>query len=109
MEVVDPVGERGVGHKVRAEADPGRMASHPRSRNMRRAHVERWKRRVRRYYGGYAEGDPRAIGLLAATRAPCSCWMCGNPRRAHKSPHWRLPAHECRADEALEQDMEDEC
>ncbi len=26
---------------------------------------------------------PRAIGRRAIDRTPCSCWMCGNPRRYH--------------------------
>ena len=27
---------------------------------------------------------PRNIGLLGTTPRPCSCWMCGNPRRHSK-------------------------
>ena len=46
----------------------------------RRWQLDRIKRRVARYYGGYAAGDPRRIGKLAQTRTPCSCEMCGNPR-----------------------------
>jgi hypothetical protein len=47
----------------------------------RRAALARIKRRVARYYGGYAAGDLRATGRLAQARTPCSCWMCANPRR----------------------------
>jgi|GEM_PF-685088 len=37
------------------------------------------------------EGRPTAyiaaqIGMLAATRAPCSCYACGNPRRHFGEP-----------------------
>ena len=52
-----------------------------RSRAFRRHHEERIKRRVRRYYGGYAAERPRHLGRIAHSRQPCSCWMCGNPRR----------------------------
>ena len=51
-----------------------------RSRAWRRHQEVRVKQRVRNYYGGYAKGKPRALGRLARTRQPCSCWMCGNPR-----------------------------
>jgi hypothetical protein len=57
-----------------------------RTRAFRRHHDERIKRRVARYYSGYAAGDPRATGRLAHTRTPCSCWMCGNPRRWRHEP-----------------------
>lgn len=51
-----------------------------RDRALRRHHEARVKRRVAVYYGGYAAHDPKHRGRLAATRTPCSCWMCGNPR-----------------------------
>lgn len=51
------------------------------NRALRRHHDERTKRRVAVYYGGYAAHDLKHRGRLAATRTPCSCWMCGNPRR----------------------------
>jgi len=51
-----------------------------RSRAWRRHQEARVKQRVRNYYGGYARENPRALGRLARTRQPCSCWMCGNPR-----------------------------
>jgi hypothetical protein len=52
-----------------------------RSRDLRRHHERRIKRRVRHYYGGRAAHDPRRLGKLAHTRRPCSCSMCGNARR----------------------------
>jgi len=51
------------------------------TRAYRRHHLERIKRRVRDYFGGVLQGDRRHIGILARTRVPCSCHMCGNPRR----------------------------
>lgn len=52
-----------------------------RDRGFRRHQMDRMKKRVANYYGGYAKGDPRIIGKLAQTRTPCSCYVCGNPRR----------------------------
>ena len=52
-----------------------------RARAIRRHHEQRIKRRVRRYYGGYAAELPRHLGRIAHSRQRCSCWMCGNPRR----------------------------
>jgi hypothetical protein len=51
------------------------------TRAMRRYLLERKKRRVRSYYGGYWREYPdwRAkaiIGKLAQTPTPCSCWAC---------------------------------
>ena len=57
-----------------------------RDRAFRRAQDARLKERVRKYYGGYAKHDPKAIGKLAQTRTPCSCSMCGNPRRWFGDP-----------------------
>jgi hypothetical protein len=51
------------------------------SRADRRHHMQRLKQRVADYYIGHARDDARARGRLAKTRTPCSCWMCGNPRR----------------------------
>lgn len=57
-----------------------------RGRAFRRHQLARIKRRVQGHYGGYAQGDPRHTGKLARTRTPCSCWMCGNPRRSFGEP-----------------------
>ena len=51
------------------------------SRALRRHHDQRVKQRVAGYHGGVARHDAQARGRLAQTRTPCSCWMCGNPRR----------------------------
>lgn len=51
------------------------------TRAVRRHHAQRMKQRVADYYGGHARDVPRQLGRLARTRTPCSCTMCGNPRR----------------------------
>jgi hypothetical protein len=56
------------------------------SRSLRRHHERRIKKRTSDYYGGYARHDARALGKLARARTPCSCWMCGNPRRFSGAP-----------------------
>jgi hypothetical protein len=53
------------------------------SRAERRAQVVRMKHRTRGYYG-WPTDDPAELGKRAYTPARCSCWMCGNPRRALK-------------------------
>ena len=67
-------------------------------RGLRRHHVRRLKRRRRGYwYGTFEEFAPltrRALGVVVNTPKPCSCWMCGNPRK-----HWRERSlQEIRAD-----------
>jgi hypothetical protein len=64
----------------------GTTFSAMRTRAFRRHHEERIKRRVAYYYGRYAAGNPPHIGRIAHTRTPCSCWMCGNPRRWLREP-----------------------
>jgi len=57
------------------------------TRALRRHHAERRKRWVQRELGDHLcwAGDDRErsklLGRLAETPKPCSCWMCGNPRR----------------------------
>lgn len=60
----------------------------------RRAHVLRLRARVRRrtmweYHASFfwtpAELDLRCA-KMAGTRTPCSCWMCGNPRKYANGP-----------------------
>ena len=41
--------------------------------------------RLGRTPGSAAERERRA-GLLANTATPCSCWLCGNPRRLFDEP-----------------------
>lgn len=51
------------------------------SRAMRRHHAARLKHARRFYFGIDSRTDPRRQGMLLHTPTPCSCWMCGNPRR----------------------------
>ena len=51
------------------------------ARALRRHHENRMKRRVEKHYSEHAPRSARATGKRAQTRQPCSCWMCGNPRR----------------------------
>ncbi len=54
-------------------------------RALRRHHAARRKQWVRRalrhYFLEPDEPEARRVGLYAGTPRPCSCWMCGNPRR----------------------------
>lgn len=51
------------------------------SRAIRRHHAARIKRARKFYFGRDNSGDPVGYGMLLHTATPCSCWMCGNPRR----------------------------
>ncbi len=54
-------------------------------RSIRRHHAEKKKQWVRKalphYFPAGEEPGPRRVGLYSKTPKPCSCWMCGNPRR----------------------------
>lgn len=72
---------------------------------IRRRHERRVRRRALRHL--LSQGTfmpvpitPRAVGRRAATRAACSCWMCGNPRRFFGE----LTVQERRADDRLRHD-----
>ena len=55
-----------------------------RSRSERRHHYQRRKiavKTLRKALGWNIDLDQRAIGKYANTRHPCSCYMCGNPRK----------------------------
>lgn len=45
-----------------------------------RHHAKRIKNNLRHYHF-YRDADPRCLGIGARTKARCSCWMCGNPRK----------------------------
>jgi hypothetical protein len=53
-------------------------------RSERRQHIARIKVARSHHWGGGLRLDPRRLGKCVATAAPCSCAMCGNPRRIHK-------------------------
>lgn len=38
------------------------------------------------------EADPRLVGMAGTTRCPCSCWICGNKRRAYGPTRQELRA-----------------
>jgi hypothetical protein len=55
------------------------------ARALRRHHAARLKKARKRHWGRIFDAQahdltPRQLGMLVATPAPCSCWMCGNPR-----------------------------
>ena len=66
------------------------------SRAIRRHHRARLKTKRKSYYGGTQSSDPVAIGKWIDTPTPCSCWMCGNPRRQRWSAEMRLTMQERR-------------
>lgn len=45
----------------------------------RRHHLKRMKAKARRIAA--VNGWPRIAERFYDVRTPCSCWMCGNPRR----------------------------
>jgi len=53
-------------------------------RAYRRAQTERIKRARRKWWGRTL--SPKELGEVAKTPTPCSCYMCGNPRK-----HWSEP------------------
>ncbi|MGD9942616.1 MAG: hypothetical protein AB7L76_16040 [Burkholderiaceae bacterium] len=86
----------------------------PESRALRRHHRERLKA-LRRFYQTQSQGrDPvaapdkapaaagKTLGMALRTPAPCSCALCGNPRRYFKE----ATLQERRSDEALRRDAE---
>lgn len=59
-----------------------------RSRSERRHHHERMLDRVKNFEWmrdfSTEESREKHIKRMAETRKPCSCWMCGNPRKHQK-------------------------
>lgn len=78
-------------------------------KNRRRAHRRHQQARMDRKRSRYqvvesaqkAGANPRQVARLLRTPKPCSCWMCGNPRRYSSA----VPIQEQRADEALQTDF----
>ena len=74
-------------------------------RALRRHHRKRLKRKRAGYwYGADENSGPltrRHLGIALATPAPCSCWMCGNPRRYFGEK----TVQEKRADDALSHEV----
>ena len=70
-------------------------------RGQRRARKEREKRKTRKFIRDVWQNvelahDESFVGKRSRTRVPCSCPMCGNPRRTGKSG--RLTLQERRAE-----------
>lgn len=53
-------------------------------RGLRRHHDARLKAARRFHWGRDIRHDAKSIGKAIDTPCPCSCWMCGNPRRYFK-------------------------
>lgn len=51
------------------------------TRAIRRHHRARLKHKRARYHMGVHADDPRRLGKTTTTPCPCSCEMCGNPRK----------------------------
>ncbi|BBH11723.1 hypothetical protein [Chromobacterium haemolyticum] len=54
----------------------------PMARALRRHHVERLVKKRRRHFG--RQLSPQESSKVVNTPTPCSCWMCGNPRKYFK-------------------------
>ncbi len=72
------------------------------ARALRRHHLSRVKDRWRVVVASHSSvcgvpRDPeREVGRRATTGTPCSCWMCGNPRKYFREEsvqerRWRNP------------------
>ncbi len=58
-----------------------------RGRAFRRCTADRSKRQAQSILVAWGKPTtPRNLGLVGSTRRPCSCWMCGNPRRYYGEP-----------------------
>ena len=53
-------------------------------RALRRHHAARLKHARGHYWGHDIWHEPKLLGKVINTPTPCSCWMCGNPRRHFK-------------------------
>ena len=50
-------------------------------RALRRHHAARLKVMRHFHWGRDIRHDVKSLGKAVDTPCPCSCWMCGNPRR----------------------------
>jgi hypothetical protein len=50
-------------------------------RALRRHHIARLKRARRFYFRDDLAKNPVALGKIVTTATPCSCALCGNPRK----------------------------
>lgn len=59
------------------------MKEHQTKRSERRYRTQCIKEQRKSYWGWWKKTDAQ-LGVLSKTAKPCSCWMCGNPRK-----HWK--------------------
>lgn len=71
-----------------------------RNRAFRRHNVSRIKNKVKKYWTCWNPEDRRWVGILARSKAKCSCWMCGNPRKIFREKTFqeRKFQEKCRVD-----------
>lgn len=50
-------------------------------RSVRRHHAGRLKKSRRHHWGRDISGEAKRLGQAVDTPTPCSCYMCGNPRK----------------------------
>jgi hypothetical protein len=50
---------------------------------LKRHHRQRLQKVRRFHWGRDLIDDPAMLSRAITTPCPCSCWMCGNPRRKH--------------------------
>lgn len=58
------------------------------SRALKFFHIERIKNNRKNYSTVFCfnrEGYSKRLGKSVKTPTPCSCWMCGNPRKYYKA------------------------
>jgi len=67
------------------------------SRAQRRHDRARLKKKRRNHWGyghqgwrGHEVMSKATAGMVVETPTPCSCYMCGNPRRAHWANVWEI-------------------
>jgi hypothetical protein len=72
---------------------------HSNSQSQRPHHRERLIRKRRHYWNTAVEH--KTLGKLAKTPTPCSCWICGNPRRHSGKPTLQEARHNQKAIEAM--------
>ena len=74
-------------------------------RALRRFHKQRIEKKRRKYLVVESQIEANlnheGVKLILKTPTPCSCWMCGNPRKYHKEK----TIQELKANEKFQSDM----
>jgi hypothetical protein len=74
-------------------------------RALRRHHRKRLQKAragywgMKRWAGIFGPPEPRQMGMVVDTPTPCSCWMCGNPRRYGSGRSLTMQEQRAAADE----------